>query len=311
MIMQDLKKFRAHLIVRKGIGDICADSYVNSIKRFFKATSLDEPGEDDIIDYLMEYHERGMSYSYVVNTMLGLEHYMEFLGKPIKLSRPRKPKRIIEDWLTEQEIARLFVYCKNTREKIIIALLAFTGIRNLELCRLRVKDIDFQAQTVFIKGGKGLKDGIVCIAPPSASIVAQYLKEYRRHPDQTLLFSIEGSRIGRPMLPGAIRKHVKTIAKRAGLEKRIYPHEFRNSLAMNMLLRGCDIYSIKEQLRHTFLSTTEIYIRSNPQIMRNNYQVFAPNYIWGNFDFMATPQFVFTGSNNYNFNRKGGHYGRL
>lgn len=47
------------------------------------------------------------------------------------------------------------------------------------------------------------------------------------------------------------------------------------SNAMNMLLRGCDLYSVKEQMRHEFISTTEIYIKSNPQTLRNNYQIFC------------------------------------
>jgi len=99
--------------------------------------------------------------------------------------------------------------------------------------------------------------------------------------EKPIVRTFEGSRTGLKMRTSAIRKHVRVITKRTGIIKRTYPHLFRHSLGMNMLLKGCDIYSVKEQLRHTFLSTTEIYIASNPQIMKNNYQVFVPNYYWG------------------------------
>jgi integrase/recombinase XerD len=302
MIVLNLKRFKSYLIIERGVGDICTQSYLDTIKRFFKATGVKDPTKEQVIDYMMDFHDAGYSYTYTTNTMLALEHYMSFMGYPMIMKRPRRPDRRVEDWLTEQEMARIFAYCKNIREKTIIALLAYTGIRNRELCKLRVKDIDFEAQTIFIKAGKGLKDGVVCVAPSALNIIAKYLSKYNRTPDQTILFSIEGSRINQHMRPSAIRKHVKIISKRAGITRRIYPHMFRHSLAMNMLLRGGDIYSVKEQLRHSYLSTTEKYVKSHPQIMKNNYQIFAPNYIWGNAEFSAKPNFIFTGSNNYKFN---------
>jgi len=279
--MFNYRRFKSYLVIEVGIGDKCANSYLDALRRFYEATRIWEPEKDDIINYMMMFHQKDYSYSHTVNTMLALEHFMRFIGRDMRMQRPRKPKTKIEYWLSEQEIARLFVYCKNIREKTIIALLAYTGIRNLELCNLKVRNIDFENQTVFVKAGKGLKDGVVCIAPPALNIITKYLREYPRDYEQTLLFSIEGYRIGQKMRPSAIRKHVRVIAKRTGINKRTYPHLFRHSLGMNMLLKGCDIYSVKEQLRHTFLSTTEIYIASNPQIMRNNYQVFVPNYFLG------------------------------
>ncbi len=301
--MPNYHRFKSYLVIEKGIGDLCANEYLDSVRRFYEATGLFEPAKDDIINYMMTYHEKGFSYSYTVNTMLSLEHYMAFIGQELKMQRPRKPNTKVEDWLTEQEMARLFVYCKNVREQTILVLLAYTGIRNLELCSLLTRNINFESQTVFIKAGKGLKDGVVCIAPVALGVIMEYLKEYPRRPEETLLFSIEGNRYSEKMRPGAIRKHVKIIAERAGINRRIFPHLFRHSLAMNMLSRGCDIYSVKEQLRHVFISTTERYIASNPQIMRNNYQVFVPQYQWGAPQFNATPKHVFMGSNSLTFNR--------
>ena len=284
--MINFRRFKSYLIIENGVGDRCANSYLNAVRRFYEYTRLFEPEKDDIINYMMMFHEKGYSYSHTVNTMLALEHYMRFVGKDMRMQRPRKPKTRVEYWLSEQEVARMFVFCKNIREATIIALLSYTGIRNNELCGLKVENINFESQTVFIKAGKGLKDGVVCIAPAGLAIIKQYFKEYPRKPEETLLYSIEGYRKYQKMRTGAIRKHVKIIAKRAGIKKRTYPHLFRHSLGMNMLLRGCDIYSVKEQLRHEYLSTTEIYIKSSPQIMRNNYQIFVPAYQWG------TPMFL-------------------
>lgn len=278
--MVDYTRFTSFLIVERGIGTICAASYVGSVKRFVKATGKEQPSKDDVINYLMGFYTSNKSYSHITNTTLALERYCEFLGAPIKLGRPKKPKRIVANTLTETEVARMFALCRTTRERALLAMLAYTGIRNLELCNLLVKDIDFENKTVFIKGGKGQKDGMVCISEEGLTMIQGYLKEYPRADDETLFFPIGRNKTHDRLETQTVRKFVKKLARRAGIEKRVWPHVFRHSLAMNMLMKGCDIYSIREQLRHSYISTTFIYIHSNPKIMQNKYQVFCPSYMW-------------------------------
>jgi integrase/recombinase XerD len=278
--MIDYVRFTSHLIVERGIGSICTASYSGAVKRFVKATGIEKPTKDDVINYLMGFYTANKSYSHITNTTLALERYMEFIGTPIQLGRPHKPKRIVVGTLTETEIARMFSLCRNIRERALLGMLAYTGIRNLELCNLPVKDIDFQNNTVFIKGGKGQKDGIVCISSDCLAVITEYLKEYPRQNEETLFFTIARNKKHDKLNTATVRKFIKQIAKRAGIQKRVWPHLFRHSLAMNMLMKGCDIYSIREQLRHSYISTTFIYIHSNPKIMQNKYQVFCPSYMW-------------------------------
>ncbi|MDO8619507.1 MAG: tyrosine-type recombinase/integrase [Candidatus Daviesbacteria bacterium] len=236
---------------------------------------------DDAIKYIMGFYNTNKSYSHIVNTCLALERYSKFIvGTPIKLGRPKKPRRIITGTLQETEIARMFAFCKNTRQKAILGVLAYTGIRNLELTRLKVGNIDFRASTVFIQGGKGHKDGLVFISPACLIVVREYLQEYPRKDEETLFTSIARNRKDDALHTDAVRKTIKKIAKRAGIKRRVWPHLFRHSLAMNMLAKGSDIYSIREQLRHSYIDTTLIYVHSSPQVMQNRYQIFCPNYIW-------------------------------
>ncbi len=278
--MIDYIRFQSFLVVEKGIGSICTASYCGSIKRFVKDTGIEQPSKDDAINYIMKFYAANKSYSHIVNTCLALERYSEFLGSPMKLGRPKKPKKIITGTLTEIEIARMFAFCKNIREKAVLGVLAYTGIRNLELCRLLVKDIDFRSNMVFVKGGKGHKDGMVFISPACLDVIKEYLQKHKRKEEQTLFFSVARNRRDDFIRTDAVRKIIKKIAKRASIQKRVWPHLFRHSLAMNMLLKGCDIYSIREQLRHSYIDTTLVYVHSSPQVMQNRYQIFCPNYLW-------------------------------
>jgi len=278
--MIDYLRLKSWFMVMKGIGEICTDSYISAIKRFVKTTGLEAITEDDAITYLMTFYRDNKSYSHIVNTSLALERYSDYLGKPFRLGRPRKPKRIIREFLTESEIARMFCFCKNIREKAVLSLLAYSGIRNLELCNLKVGDINFNEETIFVKAGKGKKDGVCCISLACLEVIQEYLRQYPRNKEQSLFFNIAPNATGEKFKTGTVRKIVKTIAYRAGLKRRVWPHLFRHSLALNMLLRGADLYTVKEQLRHSDITTTLVYVYSNTQVMKNRYQVFAPNYIW-------------------------------
>lgn len=301
--MIDYIHLKSWFMVKKGIGDICSKSYCDAVKRYIKATGIEKPKEEDVIKYIMTFYESKKSYSHIVNTSLALERYSEYNGNTFRLGRPRKPKRVIKDTLSEQEIARMFVFTRNIREKALIAVLSYSGLRNLELCNLKVGDINFQDNTIFVEGGKGSKDGMICISPSCTEIIKEYLRQYPRTNDQTLFFSIAANRAQEGLKQEAVRKHIKNIAKRAGIQKRVYPHLMRHSLAINLLLKGCDIFTVQQQLRHSDITTTLTYVYSNTKIMNNRYQIFAPNYVWE----ATMTSFIVNSNQKW---RGGGNYGR-
>lgn len=279
--MIDYIHFRSYLIVKNGIGDICAKGYCDAVKRFHNATGIAKPTEEDAIKYVLTFYERKMSYNHIVNTCLALERYSEYIGTPFHLGRPKKPKRVIRDTLSEQEIARMYTIAPTLREKALVAILAYSGLRNLELCRLKVKDIDFHNSTIFVHGGKGHKDAVICVSPMALNAVQEYLKAYPRTPEQTVFSSVALNRAGDQLKPAQVRKYIHKLAYFAGIKRRVWPHLLRHSLAMNMLYKGADLWTVREQLRHSYIETTLIYISSNTKILANRYQIFAPNYILG------------------------------
>jgi len=161
---RELNQFEKFLLVRKGIGMVTLKGYNDSVRRLTKVLKTDEPSHEQITDYIVGMHEKKYSYSHIVNTSLAIEWYMQFIGRPIKLGRPKKPKHIIKDTLTEAEVTMLIASSKNIREKAIISLLAYSGIRNKELCELRVCDVNLGDNMLRVLEGKGKKDRLINIS---------------------------------------------------------------------------------------------------------------------------------------------------
>src|SRR5680860_907041 len=180
-LREKMSEFEKWLLVRKGISYVTIAGYKGSASRIIRFLKTFEPTHDQVINYIVKMHERGFSYSHIVNTSLALEWYTEFIGNRIQLGRPKKPRTTIK------------------------------------------------------KGNRY---------------------------DQSDL-----------------RKLVHVLAKRARINKRIYPHLLRHSLATNLLKRGANLYMIKEQLGHVFLETTATYLRTFPLNIRNQYHMFVPSYM--------------------------------
>lgn len=262
-------------LVLKGLQDITIFGYVGGVRRFTEAVGT-TPTIEQANGYMTVMYTSEYSYSYKTNTALAIEKYMEFLGSPVRFGRRKKPRTIIKHTLTEAEVTKFIFNCKNIREKAIISLLAYSGIRNKELCDLKVRDVDLGRNVIRVIQGKGLKDGISNISPDCTRILLEYLTLHPRLPDEYLFTTIvRKNRYNERDL----RKLVRVVGKRAEIERRVYPHLFRHSLSVNMLLRGADVVTLKKQLRHSLLETTLTYLNSIVFGERNLYEKFAPSYL--------------------------------
>lgn len=271
------REFEKFLFVKKGLQPITVRGYRVMIRKVLRELGTLKPTEKEIEEYVYVLYRSAYSYSHKINTVLAIEQWMDFIGRPMRCGRQKKPKMIIKSTLNESEVTRMIFCCRNSRESAILTLLAYSGIRNKELCGMRVRDIDFGSNTIRIIQGKGLKDRIVYISGQCIKSLLKYLEEYPRSEDDYLFTTVAPN--GHKIYVGqALRKLVYTVAKRAGFTKRVWPHLFRHSLATNMLNRGANLLTVKQQLGHVFIESTMIYIHSLEYGVKNEYERFVPSY---------------------------------
>lgn len=148
------------------------------------------------------------------------------------------------------------------RDRAILETFYSTGIRHMELLRLRVCDVDLDRGYITVLQGKFKKDRVVPLGKVAAHFIREYLTKARPHmlraadtPESRLFLSINGTPLAQQSLYGVIHR----VAKIAGLEKRLFPHGIRHTCATAMLRGRADIRYIQQLLGHESLSSTQIY----------------------------------------------------
>jgi integron integrase len=178
---------------------------------------------------------------------------------------------------------------------LVASLLYGSGLRLLEACQLRVKDLDLARGEVVVRGGKGSKDRVTMLPLAIRGALRHQLDAARRVHDADLAAGAGRAPLPAALarkLPGAalewgwqfvfpatrqwrdpatgirhrhhlhesvIQRAVQVAARQAGIARRVSCHTFRHSFATHLLADGYDIRTVQELLGHSDVRTTMIY----------------------------------------------------
>jgi len=176
-------------------------------------------------------------------------------------SQNKKHKR---DGLNNEEIRTLTNALKelpetqqNARLKAILSLLVFQGLRQVEVIRLDVKDIDFISKTAFIQG-KGQDDKEpINLHPEAIKALQSYLKG-NKIADGALFTSQSNNNKNKRLTTRAVRDIVKEILNTLGIKKTT--HGFRHYFTTTLIktYKG-DLLEVAQYTRHKSLEMLQVY----------------------------------------------------
>ncbi len=175
----------------------------------------------------------------------------QFLKKVFQHTRqllavsPGKSEKRLPELLTDDELVAFYEavwHARHPTHMVMIKLLIFTGVRNAELARVRLKDAYLNNCQIRIEQGKGRKDRYVLFPTSFRGELAQYM-ESQKQKSATYLF--ESNRLT-AFSTRRVRQIIKEYAVEAGIEKRVYPHLFRHQIITFLTKKG--IISPKLQL---------------------------------------------------------------
>ena len=195
------------------------------------------------------------------------------------LEVPRLPKTLPRGLLEPHEIEALLAQPDpltyiGARDKAILELFYSSALRNAELRGLTLSSLDLYGRGLQVMG-KGRKEALVPFGYPAKEAMEYYIKQWRpvvKSKEPWLFLSYTGKKLSGHTVGDIVRRYVKE----AGIDKKCTPHGLRHSCATYLLRNGADIRHIQELLRHTDLSSTQIYTRVDITDLREAQQKYHP-----------------------------------
>ena len=234
------------------------------------ATEISEGSLDDYLHFLKE--EKGLQPCSVKNHLETLRSFFKWLveinelllNPASRLKSPKTEAAPFKEVLTEQEVEKILASVPinkalGLRDRAILECFYSTGMRRNELIHLKLQDVDWKGESLFIAQGKGSKQRILPIGERALQWIKSYLTgvrgSFEKEPCEWLFLNSHGSQIGEVQLSFRIR----TYFQKAGVQKKGSCHLFRHTMASLMLQNGADLISIQKILGHSRIITTQIY----------------------------------------------------
>jgi integrase/recombinase XerD len=182
---------------------------------------------------------------------------------------PRLPKKLVEV-LSRQEVQAIEDVAGSERDKLVVRLLADTGMRVGELVKLRQQDLIERDRNLYLRvHGKGDRERLV----PLSSVLARRMRRYadRGRPEdansERLFVSRRRGISGgyEAITESGVQQMIRDLGERAAIGRRVHPHLFRHSAATYMLQRGMNPLLVAQVLGHTSLAMIQrVYAHLTP-----------------------------------------------
>lgn len=182
-----------------------------------------------------------------------------------EIDLPRLGRSLPKVILSAQEVEQIMTLCDveepiGLRDRALLEVLYSTGMRRLEIVRLKLYDLQLDRGLILVNQGKGSKDRYVPIGARAAAWLEKYIREGRPQlvsepDDYTVFLTAQGEPFSRDHLTFVVRGRIED----AKLGKGGACHLFRHTMATLMHENGADIRHIQALLGHEDIRTTQIY----------------------------------------------------
>ena len=282
-------------------------SYLECVEKFFNYTMRVKKKDlkaglnsDDVREYLsylaLTRNVAASTQNLAFNALIFLfRHVLKIelrdLNKTVRAKRGQRLPVVF----TVDEVKELFKHIKGIN-LLILKLIYGSGLRLMELARLRVKDIDFGSKLIIVRNAKGDKDRSTVLPESVKKELKLHLEKVkelhmedlaaghgavymphalgRKYPnaakDWHWQYVFPSSNLSVDPRSGKIRRHhksessiqnaMKNALRKSGIPKHASVHTLRHSFATHLLMAGVNIREIQQLLGHKNLETTMIYL---------------------------------------------------
>jgi len=244
-------------LILRGRSRCTIQAYTSSVKAYFRFVDGRVAGMDLVREFLLKKKAEGKASSTTnlyLNAIKFFYRYVLRVGFSVDLKFSKKPHRL-PVVLSREEIAEIISVIKNLKHKLMISLAYGAGLRVSEVVSLKIRDVDFGENLLYIRQAKGARDRITMLPKKLVHQVWQFC--LGKEADSYLF---ESERGGKLCTRTVQKVFADSLSKTAILKKATF-HSLRHSFATHLLENGTDIRYVQELLGHRSIKTTQIYTR--------------------------------------------------
>ena len=284
-------EFLDYLKYEKGNSENTLEGYHRDLNIFFENTdkNFTEINDEDIISYVDKI-SKTIKRNTTLRKIASLRSFYRFCyvnkyitENPTESLKDLKRESRLPEVLNLQEIKEIIDAIPHTpegnKDRLIIKILVATGARISEVLELKIKDVENQDYEFIRVLGKGSKYRLIPIYSELENEIKDYIENDRKllmqHMKEEEKNKMKKADNGYRLFLNTRRenfwKKLKEYAQNAKIEKNVYPHIFRHSVATILLNNGADIRIVQEILGHVNISTTEIYTHVGKRELKDIY----------------------------------------
>jgi len=290
-MQSELDDFIRYVRVERRLAELTCSAYerdVGACLRFLRGEGVSAWGAvraPDLRRFLAAEAERRPAPSSQARAVASLKGFFRFCLEneyierdPALVLRTPKKREALPDVLTMGELERLLATTarhelwerhfpgKQERDRLLLALMAYGGLRRSELLGLEWDDVDLAGRLVRVRKAKGGRQRTIPIHPALAPLFAEYYATRVPLSAQAVFVGVQGKPLKETQFSQLFRHYVE--ASGVNERKHVTPHTLRHVFASELLRAGANLRQIQELLGHKHLDSTQRYTRVNAHELR-------------------------------------------
>lgn len=279
-IDEELRRYDEYLRDMRGLSSVSRSDYLRIVARLLRqrfgsrVVDLAKLSPPDVRQFLADQLDTLRTPSYAHRLASGLRSYLCYrsaCGDQVDaltavISSPAHWRlATLPHALTVEEVEQLldsfrFVRRWPKRGYALVRCALDLGLRAGEIARLTIRDIDWRAGTVTLKGTKSFRQDILPLPIETGQALADYLQHERPPTSNPAIFVRRWGSRDQPITSCAIQKVITRAYRRSGLPHS-GSHALRHTLACRLVENGSSLKEVADILRHRSLNTTLIYAK--------------------------------------------------
>lgn len=270
----------------KNLSEYTISAYTKKCDEFMEMVGKDSPvteiDADAIDDYIIELRERDVTDITIATIMRHIRAFVYYCQEcnyisNFKVTVPKAEKKVKETYTNEELLTLLerpnVNKCTFSEYKTwaFINYLIATGNRLSTALNIKIKDIDFENNTLHLSKTKSRRQQIIPLSASLAVVLKEYLETREGDAEDYLFCNEYGAK--------ASDRTYQQLVRRYNLKRNVNKtsiHCFRHTFAKNWVLANGDIARLKSILGHSSISVTNEYLQMFGQDLQLDFEKFNP-----------------------------------